>query len=222
MVLRKALVSEHESPVLVTFRSPRNRRLRTAQSDPRFNMMTYLHHRRLRLALETAISEATDLKDRFLAYLLSMAYLELDAVELRSQDQSSRVDAEEPERDFAPNFLPPKVVGSWNWDVKRDRVRADPEVAKLFQVDPSAAAAGTPIAAFAQAVHPEDVPRLQAAIQHSLTSGESLCLAYRVLRSSGGSRCVLAIGRAVLDNGIATSFPGTLVDVEDDISASRH
>ncbi len=184
--------------------------------------MTFLRYRRLRLALETAISEATDLKDRFLAYLLSMAYLELDAVELRSQDRSNRVDSEQTEKDFAPNFHPPKVVGSWYWDVKRDRVRADPEVAKLFRVDPSVAAVGAPMATFVQAVHPEDTPRLQAAIQHSLTSGESLCLAYRVFRSTGGTQCVLAIGRAVMDNGVATSFPGTLVDMDDDIMASRH
>ena len=103
-----------------------NQRLRTAQPDPRSKMMTFLRYRRLRLALETAISEATDLKDRFLAYLLSMAYLELDAVELRSQDKFIDIDSEQTERDFAPNFHPPKVVGSWNWDVKRDRVRADP------------------------------------------------------------------------------------------------
>lgn len=185
-------------------------------------MMTFLRYRRLRLALETAIGEATDLKDRFLAYLLSMAYLELDAVELRSQDEANHIDSEQTERDFAPNFHPPKVVGSWNWDVKRDRVRADPEVARLFQIDPAIAAIGTPIATFVQAVHPEDAPRVQAAMQHSLKSGESLCLAYRVLQSTGGSQCVLAIGRAVLDNGVATSFPGTLVDVEDDIIASRH
>lgn len=193
-----------------------------AQPDPHPKMMTFLRYRRLRLALETAISEATDLKDRFLAYLLSMAYLELEAVELRSQGESDRVDSEQIETDFSSTFHPPKVVGSWNWDVKRDRVRADPEVARLFQVDPSIAAVGAPIATFVQAVHPEDAPRLQAAIQHSLKSGESLCLAYRVLQSTGGSQCVLAIGRAVLENGIATSFPGTLVDVEDDIIASRH
>jgi PAS domain-containing protein len=185
-------------------------------------MMTYLRYRRLRMALETAISEATYLKDRFLAYLLSMAYLELDAVESRSQDQSSPVALEKADRDFAPTFHPPKIVGSWDWDVRRDRVRVDPEVAKLFQVDPSAAAVGAPIAAFAQAIHPDDAPRLQAAIRHSLKSGESLCLAYRVLRSTGGSQCVLAIGRAVLDNGVAITFPGTLVDVDDDVVASRH
>ncbi len=81
---------------------------------------------------------------------------------------------------------------------------------------------GAPLSEFVQAVHPEDAPRLQAAIKHSLTSGESLCLAYRVVRSTGESQCVLAIGRAVLDNGVATSFPGTLVDVEDDAIVSRH
>lgn len=202
-------------------RSISNQRLRT-QPDARPKMMTFLRYRRLRLALETAISEATDLKERFLSYLLSMAYLELDAVEFRSQDKSDHIVSEHTEKEFTSHFHPPKVVGSWNWDVQRDRVRADPAVAKLFQVDPSLAAVGAPIAAFVQAVHPEDTPRLQAAIQHSLTSGESLCLAYRVLRSTGGSQCVLAIGRAVLDNGVATSFPGTLVDVEDDIMASRH
>lgn len=184
--------------------------------------MTYLRHQRLKLALETAISEATDLKERFLAYLLSMAYLELDAVEFRSQKASPRADQEQSEPDFARNFHPPKVVGSWHWDVKHDRIRADPEVAKLFQIDPLVAAIGAPFAAFVQAVHPEDTRRLQDAIAHSLASGESLCLAYRVLRSSGGSQCVLAIGRAVLDNGEAISFPGTLVDVDDDAVSSRH
>jgi PAS domain-containing protein len=199
-----------------------NQRLRTAQPDPRSKMMTFLRHRRLRVALETAISEAADLKDRFLAYLLSMAYLELEAIEVRSQDSSSGTEPEQIERDFTRSFHPPKVVGSWSWDVKRDRVRADPEVARLFQVDPSLAAIGAPISTFVQAVHPEDAPRLQAAIRHALKSGESLCLAYRVLQSTGGSQCVLAIGRAVMDNGVATSFPGTLVDVEDDVIASRH
>lgn len=199
-----------------------NQRLRTAQPAPRPKMMSYLRYRRLRSALETAISEATELKDRFLSYLLSMAYLELAAVEQRSSDKFDDADLEDSDKDFALDFHPPKVVGSWNWDVKRDRVQADPEVAKLFQIDPSVAAAGAPLAEFVQAVHPEDAPRLHAAIKHSLTSGESLCLAYRVVRSTGESQCVLAIGRAVLDNGVATSFPGTLVDVEDDAIISRH
>lgn len=214
-------MSAKRKHALVVSRNIPNQRLRI-QPDARPKMMTFLRYRRLRQALETAIHEATDLKERFLAYLLSMAYLELDAVELRSKDKSDHVDSERTEKEFTPNFHPPKVVGSWNWDVQRDRLRADPEVAKLFQVDPSVAAVGAPIATFVQAVHPEDALRVEAAIQHSLKSGESLCLAYRVLRSTGGSQCVLAIGRAVLDNGVATSFPGTLVDVDDDIIASRH
>ena len=106
------------------------------------------------------------------------------------------------------------VVGIWDWDIPNDRVFADLRFARLYGVDPEAAAAGAPIADFMQAVHPDDRPGLQSAIRRAMDTGEFYEAEYRLMQSDGSVRWVVTRGRCQHDpQGRPVRFPGTAVDV---------
>ena len=111
------------------------------------------------------------------------------------------------------------VVGIWDWDIAKDQVFADLRFARLYGVDPDAAAAGAPIAAFMQAVHPDDRPGLQSAIERAMQTAEFFEAEYRLVQSDGSVCWVVARGRCQHDpQGRPVRFPGTAVDV----TARRH
>ena len=106
------------------------------------------------------------------------------------------------------------VVGIWDWDILNDRVVADLRFARLYGVDPEAAAAGAPMADFMQAIHPEDRPGLQSAIHRAMGTGEFFEAEYRLMQSDGSVRWVVIRGRCQHDpQGRPVRFPGTAVDV---------
>ena len=105
-------------------------------------------------------------------------------------------------------------LGAWDWDVEANRIRADAGFARMYGVDPARAAAGVPIEDFLQRVHPQDLPRLRAAIARSLASGGELAEEYRLLQAEGPARWVAARGRPHHDaQGRALRFPGVSFDV---------
>ena len=111
------------------------------------------------------------------------------------------------------------VVGIWDWDILHDRVFADPRFARIYGVDPDAASAGVPIAAFLQAVHPDDRSGLQSAIRRAMETAEFFEAEYRLIQSDGSVRWVATRGRCRHDSqGRPVRFPGTAVDV----TARRH
>jgi PAS domain S-box-containing protein len=105
-------------------------------------------------------------------------------------------------------------IGTWDWDVAADKVTADARFAKLYGVDPEVAAAGAPIGQFFDGIHPDDLPRVNAAIDVALRDGSMFIEEYRLPQPDGSLRWVAAQGRARLDeDGRATRFPGVSFDI---------
>ncbi|HWU49765.1 MAG TPA: PAS domain S-box protein [Asticcacaulis sp.] len=105
------------------------------------------------------------------------------------------------------------VVGMWVWDLPRQLVTGDEGFASAFGIAPEAAKAGVPFADMAPAVHPDDLPRLEAAVQKAL-QGELCQIAYRV-RDGDDWRWIDCTGKAEMDeNGAPVSLSGVMVDID--------
>ena len=107
-------------------------------------------------------------------------------------------------------------VGIWDWDVVEDRFYSDRKFALLYGVDPNLAAQGTPLSAFLNNIHPDDVDRIRHAIQSTVDEGKQYCEEYRLIQTNGSIRWVLAQGYALCSaEGKAVRFPGVTTDITD-------
>jgi PAS domain S-box-containing protein len=105
-------------------------------------------------------------------------------------------------------------VGIWDWDVETDLVHADESFARLYGVEPAAAARGVPIAQFTRAIHADDHERVGIAIRFAMTGGGAYAEEYRVVQQDGTARWVYARGSCQHDaSGRATRFAGIIVDI---------
>ncbi|MDP2358490.1 MAG: PAS domain-containing protein [Beijerinckiaceae bacterium] len=107
-------------------------------------------------------------------------------------------------------------VGAWVWDLQRNLVVADHRFAAAFRVSPEEAAAGLPIEAFLHAIADEDRPRVTAEIERSIREGGNYRCEYRVRRSDGSLRWLLATGRCSAGSDQAPAqFAGCIIDISD-------
>lgn len=105
-------------------------------------------------------------------------------------------------------------VGTWDWDVAANRVRADARFARLYGVDPVTAEQGGPIDSFFAHIHPEDADRVHDEIAAAIASGERFESEYRLVAASGETRWVTAQGRCSYDeNRRPKRFPGVSFDI---------
>jgi signal transduction histidine kinase/PAS domain-containing protein len=106
-------------------------------------------------------------------------------------------------------------VGTWDWDVQRNRVYADGRFARIYGVDPAFAAVGAPIEHFFNRVHADDLPRLRQEIEASLATGEAFSSEYRLVGAEGRTYWLVAQGRPQLDSVSRKPirFPGISYDV---------
>ena len=73
------------------------------------------------------------------------------------------------------------MVGTWDWRIPSDTAYCDAQLAALCSVDPKMGEQGAPLSAFFHAVHPEDVGRLQTAIEHAIATGEKYSQGCRLI-----------------------------------------
>lgn len=112
-------------------------------------------------------------------------------------------------------------IGTWDWDVPTDLVRADNRFATLYGVDPVLAAQGAPIAAFFAGIHPGDLAATQEKIATALKTGETFTGEYRLMQPDGSVRWVAAQGRCRLDEeGRPRRFPGVSFDITEQKNAA--
>jgi PAS domain S-box-containing protein len=105
-------------------------------------------------------------------------------------------------------------IGTWDWDVKNDRVFADARFAQLYGVDPAKAEAGASIAEFFTAMDPDDVTRVRESIAEALRTGGVFSEEYRLVRGDGSICWVMAEGQCTLGrDGTPLRFPGVSFDV---------
>lgn len=106
-------------------------------------------------------------------------------------------------------------IGTWDWDIVKDRVVANSRFAELYSVDPALAAEGVPVSAFVHGIHPEDRERVNAEIVRSIESRSDFSSEYRLLKRNGEIVWVFARGRPHYAHGKAVRFPGATVDISE-------
>jgi PAS domain S-box-containing protein len=108
------------------------------------------------------------------------------------------------------------IVGTWVWYVKEDRVTADARFARCFGLDEEICRTGFAIDEATRSIHDEDRDRVALAIAEALRRGGPYQAQFRVRQDSGAYRWIEASGRVQLgEDGVATRFPGVLIDIED-------
>ncbi|HEY4252649.1 MAG TPA: PAS domain S-box protein [Roseomonas sp.] len=90
------------------------------------------------------------------------------------------------------------AAGAWEWDIAARRLVADARFASLYGLDPAAAAAGLPPAAFFAPVFDADRMRLRIAVAGALHGAEVFARDYRVVLG-GEIRWLSARGRTYFD-----------------------
>ncbi|MEB0058156.1 PAS domain-containing protein [Variovorax sp. LG9.2] len=107
------------------------------------------------------------------------------------------------------------IVGTWMWDVQTDMVFADEALATAFSLQAPDRQGGLPISRFLEAIHPDDLSKVQAAIAESLAQGAPYRVEYRVRTLDARWRWVEASGYVEHDAmNRPLRFPGVMVDID--------
>lgn len=102
-------------------------------------------------------------------------------------------------------------VGSWEWDVRADRVTWSSELFRIFGVDP---ATELTYERYLEHVHPADRAQVRAVIGEAFERGPEFAFTHRIARVDGTERTVQSRGRVVRDAaGAPLRMAGTAQDV---------
>ncbi|WP_353466589.1 PAS domain-containing protein [Sphingomonas faeni] len=105
-------------------------------------------------------------------------------------------------------------IGTWDWDVPNDRVKADERFSQLYGVPAELGRKGAPLERFFGGIHPDDLPGTRAAIADALETGGDFAAEYRLVQPDGAIRWVAAQGRCRLAaDGTPLRFPGVSFDI---------
>jgi PAS domain S-box-containing protein len=103
-------------------------------------------------------------------------------------------------------------IGSWEWDIATDTVTWSNELFQIFQRDPREVAPS-----FAEQTafyHPDDMVRLQKAVEATLADGTPYTLELRVIRKDGETRVCVARGYPeIVRSGRPVRLFGSLQDI---------
>jgi PAS domain-containing protein len=86
-------------------------------------------------------------------------------------------------------------IGTWTWDIVHDCLIADEFTARMFSIEPDAAAKGLPAEAYLRAVMEEDQPGVADGLARAIQSCGYYDIEYRILRKDREFRWVQAKGR---------------------------
>lgn len=106
------------------------------------------------------------------------------------------------------------TIGTWDWHVPTDAFYSDARFAAMFSVDPEKGAAGARLADYLAGIHPDDIGKVQEALNHAVATGGKYIQQYRLLHKDGTITWVEAQGQCLYDSGgKPLRFPGAVVDV---------
>ncbi len=106
-------------------------------------------------------------------------------------------------------------VATWVWDVKKDQVYTDRNLAIWYNIDPTRPASR--LEQFMMAIHEDDRERVKKWIADAVASGsQDFESEYRVTGSDNVTRCVLARGTVERNEaGEVVRIPGVALDISD-------
>ena len=115
------------------------------------------------------------------------------------------------------------IVGAWVHDHWAGRLTLSADFASLLGLDPEAAAAGVPIAAFLDRTHPDDRLRIESYLHAVGQSGGPMEAEFRTRDSRGGIRKLLMRGRVERDPADgAAQGRGIAIDLTEGQAADLH
>jgi PAS domain S-box-containing protein len=110
--------------------------------------------------------------------------------------------------------------GSWEWDVRQDRITWSDALYQMFGVD--RARFRPSVEAFLGCVHPEDRERVSRAASESRAKGSPYSAPFRIVRPDGGVRTIRGSSHAVSDAaGRPLHVVGVLQDISDEAAAQE-
>jgi PAS domain S-box-containing protein len=147
---------------------------------------------------------------------------QVEAVAGSTRDISDRKRLERDLRDAKSRLeatLTSSEIGTWTWDIEKNVLVADRNFASLFHLTVDVASGGS-LATYLASIHPEDRPRVAAAIDEVLRVPNKFYeIDYRLPGAEDSVRWVTARGRVERDSqGKPVQFPGVLLD----ITARKH
>jgi signal transduction histidine kinase len=105
-------------------------------------------------------------------------------------------------------------LGSWEWDVKQDKITWSPELYKLFGVHPLAI--DLKYDTYLQLIHPDDTKLLSRKISNSFKNKQAFKADHRILMADGSLKYIHSEGRPLVDeHGTVIKMSGTAQDVTD-------
>lgn len=108
-------------------------------------------------------------------------------------------------------------IGSWDWDVRADRVRWSDELHRIFGLEPGDD--DLDYDTYLRLVHPEDRAAADAAVRAAFASREPFAFRHRLVRPDGEVRVVEANGAVDVENGQVVRMAGTAHDVTERVAA---
>ena len=107
-------------------------------------------------------------------------------------------------------------IGTWSYELDTGATHVDERFARLFQVEAALAREGTELNRFTDMIHPEDRPRVLAAIAHAIETRTLYDVEYRIPQRSGLDVWVNARGKVFTDPADGTRrFAGIAVDISE-------
>jgi PAS domain S-box-containing protein len=105
-------------------------------------------------------------------------------------------------------------MGSWDWNVQTGEVRWSTSLEHLFGMAPGSFDGR--YETVRAMIHPDDLPRVEEAIQRALDEGEDYNIEFRFIKPDGSVRWALSLGRVFYDDD---GNPVMMAGVDRDISA---
>jgi len=140
-------------------------------------------------------------------------------VEITEQVKAARALAQSEQR-LQTALSAGRGIGTWDWDVRSDKVVADERFAHLYGVEPDRAKVGAPLGEFFGAMHRDDSPRVMAEVKEAISTGKLFNSTYRLVQPDGSVRWVEAEGQCIMDaQGRPQRFPGVTFDVTERVEA---
>ncbi len=131
---------------------------------------------------------------------------------LRASEALARENAERVQLALAAGA----IIGTWFWDIPRDRFTIDDGFAQSFGLDPALGREGLGLNQLIETIHPEDRAEVEAAVEAAVARGGPYAHQYRTRRADGNYHWLEANGRVDLGpDGKAVSFPGVLLDIQE-------
>ncbi len=129
----------------------------------------------------------------------------------RDRNQAELIDA----RTRLESTLAAGSIGTWTWDLNRDWIVPDANMARFFALTPEQMA-GAPSAAFLKAIHPADLAGVEQAIGDAIAETGQYEVEYRVIQADGATRSVVARGQVRYSpDGRPLRLPGVVIDITD-------